>query len=133
MRGSKRIDKRERRPETPDSLRNSVVSLQTHSCVKKRTWSKWAGRSSVACHIDPEKILGELESEAAADEKMHKKLNKTAASAKLSTEAKNLQSDITSKQQPLDEATALRKNQIADWLTTTMWRWRKQRKIHRQK
>jgi len=91
------------------------------------------------------KILGELESEAAADEKIYKKLKcwcntndrettsaidsgkqldtdltseieeKTAASAKLSTEAKNLESDIASKQRSLDEATALRKKQLASF------------------
>ena len=40
---------------------------------------------------------------------------KTAASAKLSTEAKNLESDIASKQRSLDEATALRKKQLASF------------------
>ena len=89
------------------------------------------------------RFWGELESEAAADEKIYKKLkcrcntndrettsaidsgrqldmhftceilDKTGASAKISTGAKNLQSDIASKQQPLDEATALRKKQLA--------------------
>ena len=39
--------------------------------------------------------------------------DKTAASAKRSTVAKNLQSDTASKQQQLDEATALRKVQLA--------------------
>ena len=41
--------------------------------------------------------------------------DKTAASAKLSTEAKNLQSDIDSRRQQLDEATTLRKKQIASF------------------
>ena len=39
MRRSKRIEKRERRPETPDSVRNSVlsvVSLKTHALVLRR-------------------------------------------------------------------------------------------------
>ena len=39
MRVSKRIDKRERRPETPDGLRNSVLSvvtLQTCALVLRR-------------------------------------------------------------------------------------------------
>ena len=96
------------------------------------------------------KILGKLEPGAAADEKVYKKLKcwyntndreptsasdsgkqldtdltskiegKTAASAKLSTGAKNLQSDIASKQQSLDEAAVLRKKQLASFTQEEM-------------
>ena len=127
---------RERRPETRDSLRNSVlsvVSLQTHALALRRELGfGWSGQDSL---VSPaisllKEVLGELEPEAAADEKIYKKCqcntndrettfaidsgrqidmdstikieDKTAACAKLSTEAKK--SDIA-----MNEATALRK------------------------
>jgi hypothetical protein len=91
------------------------------------------------------KLLAELEAESARDEKIYKELRcwcqtndreatkaiadgkdldvqltssveeNTANTARLSTQVKNLESDIASHQASLDQATALRKKQLADF------------------
>ena len=62
---------RQAREEAGDTRqRDRCVALDTRTGVEERTWSEWAGQSSVARQIDAGKMLCALESEAAADDKI---------------------------------------------------------------
>ena len=103
-----------------DSLLSPLMSML------KRFWVNWKQKQPPTRRFY-KKLKGrcntnERETKSAIDSGKHLDIDRTseiedriAPSAKLSTEAKNLQCDIVSKHQPLDEATTVRKKQLVSF------------------